>query len=174
MTLEELKKLLKAPGNGRLFLGETPMILTTRDFIVNLQKTIEEIIGVDATRVLLYRVGARSAKFFAQKQAELFNLKGTEIMDKYFELVSVRGWGKFEKVNFDENTGEGRFIIYHSYCEDLGDVGKSSCYLWQGGLAGIVQSVLESLGKENVRIRCNEVKCVAKGDEYCEFITQPY
>jgi len=41
------------------------------------------------------------------------------------------------------------------------------CHIWRGFLGGVVQAILESLGKTG-EIKSEKTKCMAHGDPYCE------
>jgi len=94
-------------------------------------------------------------------------------MEKYFQIASARGWGLFEIVEYSEEKQTAIVRIYSSYTEEYeGKTGRGECIIWQGALAGILQ--YQIYGKLSPRkMTCIEVKCIVKGDEYCEFIIKP-
>ncbi|RLI06758.1 hypothetical protein DRO32_05130, partial [Candidatus Bathyarchaeota archaeon] len=168
MGLEELLSKLKLDEEGRLVLGDVRMVLTTRDFIVNLQKVAEDVLGPMGAATLLYRAGFLSGYHFAEAQARLFGLKGLDILDKYLELASLRGWwGGYEVIERSQEPLKVVVRFYHTIAEEWGNVGRAVCHLWRGGLAGILKYVADSLGLE-VEVRVQETACMAKGDPYCE------
>ncbi len=72
--------------------------MTTRHFIATIQMTAEEILGVNGAKTLMYRAGFKGACLFARKQMEIFRVGPREILGKYLEIASTRGWGRFEVV----------------------------------------------------------------------------
>ena len=72
--LDEILKMLKLNGEGRLLLKNVPMILTTREFIALIQKCAEEILGLSGAATLMFRAGFQAAYNFAKAQAEIYNL----------------------------------------------------------------------------------------------------
>ena len=69
------------------------MILTTREFIALIQKTVEEVVGENAAAVIMYRAGFKAGYSFARAQSIEFNVKGGDVLRKYLEIASKRGWG---------------------------------------------------------------------------------
>ena len=68
-------------------------------------------------------------------------------------------------------TASLRFVMrLHGNFECTPFIGKKDrpvSHLIRGGLAGVFK---EAYGRD---FRVREVKCIAKGDEYCEFIIEP-
>jgi len=172
LGLEELISKLRLDDEGRLVLGDVRMILTTREFVVSLQKVAEDVLGTMGAATLLYRVGFLSAYHFAEAQARLFGVRGLDILDRYLELASMRGWwGKHEVLERSEEPLRAVVRFYHTIAEEWGNVGRAVCHLWRGGLAGILKYIADSMGKE-VEVRARETACMAKGDPYCEMVAE--
>jgi len=157
---------------GRLVLGDTPMVLTTRFFIAQIQKTAEEITGVNGAAALMYRAGFKGGYYFAERQAKLFGLKGFEILEKFISIASVRGWwSKYEIIEFNENPLRVVMRFYNTIAEEWGNVGRAVCHMWRGSLSAIMKYIMDSTGKQ-VKVVGKETKCMAKGDSYCEIIIE--
>jgi len=172
LALEELLAKLKLDDKGRLILGDVPMILTSRDFLVNLQKTAEEVLGPMGTAALFYRAGFTAAYKLAEAQAKLFNLKGFAVLEKYLELASLEGWwGKCEIIERSEEPLKVVVRFYNSIAEEWGNVGRPVCHLWRGALAGILKYIADSTGKE-IEVKVQETACMAEGDPYCEMVAE--
>ncbi|HDJ89980.1 MAG TPA: hypothetical protein ENG40_04730 [Thermoprotei archaeon] len=159
-------------NSNRLLLSGVPVIIISRKFFAGLQKSIEEIFGVMGTKIAFHRVGYNFGYKFAEKQLRRKNLTSRDIVRALFRLSMQRGWGFFELISLDEEKMEARFRISRSYGEEYGNVGRDVCYIWQGIFMGVLQAIANFHGK-NIRIRCNEEKCVGKGDPYCEFLLFP-
>ncbi|RLI12962.1 hypothetical protein DRO33_01930 [Candidatus Bathyarchaeota archaeon] len=153
LSLEELVANLKVDDKGRLVLRGVRMLFITRDFIVALQKTAEEILGPMGAAALLYRAGLATAHGLAQTIAETEGLKGFEVLERSEEPVKavVR--------------------LYNTVAEEWGNVGRAVCHLPRGCIAGVLKFVAESLGRE-VDVRAQETACMAKGDPYCEIVAE--
>jgi len=71
--MEEIKRLLRLNNKNRLLLGNTPMILTTRKFIAEIQKKMEEYIGYSGAKVCL-GAAAYEAGFDFAKNKKRFSI----------------------------------------------------------------------------------------------------
>ncbi|RLI13988.1 hypothetical protein DRO33_00185 [Candidatus Bathyarchaeota archaeon] len=172
MALQELLSRLELDEQGRLILNGIPMIITTREFIALVQKIAEEVLGEMGAATLMYRAGFQAARSFAEAQARIFGLRGFDILDKYLEVASVRGWwSRYEVLERSEEPLRVRVRLYNTIAEEWGTAGRAVCHLWRGGLAGIVKFIAESMGKQ-VDVRGREVACIAKGDPYCEIVVE--
>ncbi len=172
MSLEDVLRRLRIDEKGRLLFGDVPMILTDRDFIARMQKTIEELTGEAGAATILYEVGFESGYHFAREQARMFGVEEGAILRTYLDIASFRGWGKFEIVEYDEEKLAARVIIHASIAEEWGNVGRPVCHLWRGAIAGIIQYIADSTGR-SVKMVGKEVKCIGKGDPHCEIIAEP-
>ncbi len=174
--MDELKDLLlrlKIDEDGRLVLDGYPMILTTRNYIAFIQQSVEEVLGVNAARTVMYRAGFKSGYMFAQHQSDIFKVKGGDILKKYLHDASLRGWGSFKIVSFDPDTPRAEVRIDASIAEEWKEAERSVCHSWRGGIAGILQFIADTSGLD-VRIVAREPKCIAKGDPYCLIVGEPY
>ncbi len=170
--LRELLDKLRLDDAGRLVLGDVPMIITDREFIALIQKVAEEVLGEGGAATIMYRAGYISAYSFSEAHAKLFGISGFDILRKYLELASVRGWwSKHEIVELSEEPLRVVVRFWHTVAEEWGNVGRPVCHMWRGGLAGILRYVAESMDKK-VEIRVRETACVAMGDPYCEMVAE--
>jgi len=171
-ALKELLGKLSLDEQGRLVLGNVPMIITTREFVALVQKIAEEILGNMGAATLMYRVGFQAAYSFAEAQAKLFGLRGFEVLEKYLSIASVRGWWSgYEIVELSEEPLKAVVRLYNTIAEEWKGAGRTVCHLWRGGLAGIVKFVADAMGKK-VNVRGVEKACIAKGDPYCEIVVE--
>ena len=175
MAEEELRKVLeklRMDEGGRLLFGRTPMILTPRFLFKYIQETLEELGGEGMVSTVMYRAGFKAGYEFAKEQAEMFELRGPEIFEKYLRIASTRGWGRFEILEFDTEDLRARVRIHSSYGEELKGRDKPVCHIWRGAIAGILQYIADSEGRK-ARIVGKEEKCVAKGDPCYEIAAEP-
>ena len=165
--MENMFSSLKINGEGHLLYQNYRMVLTTRNFIAFIQMAAEEVLGEEGARTIMYRAGFKSGYLFASHQAEVFGLKGREIMEKYLADASSRGWGKITILEFDEHAPSVKIKMEGSYAEEFGNVGKHVCHIWRGGIAGILQYITDK-EERKLKIIAKENKCIAAGDPYCE------
>ena len=168
---KQLKDKLEVDEAGRLLLisdvMRVPMILTTRDHIIQIQKTCEKIFVREKMVVIMYESGLESGYDFSTAIASMSELKGVQILDEYLRIASVRGWGRFQLVKADVEGGEFVIQIQSSIAEEFQPGEGKVCHIWRGIFAGVVKSVLESLEKTGT-LKSEEIKCLADGDSFCE------
>jgi len=127
--------------------------------------------GEGAT-VIFYHLGYYSGYTYAEyvkKLLEPLSLSLEEVVKVAFDLD--RGFGDFnpEIVSLNIDRGEATIRVYDSYEVELirGKMNKPSCQYVRGEIAGTLSSLM---GRELIAL---EEKCIAKGDEYCEFHIKP-
>lgn len=170
---DDLKRKLSFDKNHRILLGIIPMIITPRWFFVNVQKELEKAGGLRLAKEIYYRAGFESAYKFCQALRKTERISGRDIVQRVLDGISVRGFGKFKIVKLDEEKGVGVFRLYQSgFSEEYGTIGRTVCHTWPGGMAGVVQEMVDARGF-NFQIKGREVKCKARGDGYCEFVVAP-
>jgi predicted hydrocarbon binding protein len=84
------------------------------------------------------------------------------------KIISLAGFGKLKIYNWDVKKKEMYFKVENSQIAQLyGRVGKPVDHLLRGWFAGVSSIFFKS------PIECAEIKCMSKGDEYCEFFAAP-
>ncbi|HID66309.1 MAG TPA: hypothetical protein EYP32_05715 [Aquificaceae bacterium] len=130
-----------------------------------LYNSIEKIVG-DAVSGILYVAGKDIGRGLAEEVKRRMDERKAsgleELARDAVKLLEELGFGKIELV---ESSPE-KFVVrmYSSATSMHAKKGKAVCHLERGMLVGIAESIL---GKRYV---AKEVKCRAKGDDYCEFI----
>ena len=154
---------------GELFLDKTPHILQDRGLVAKTQMEFEKIIG-PATKTIMIRASRESViKTMVNSYGHLFTkyahiLSKKILMGYLAPLVSKRGWGIMEIMEFDKKNSFAKVRLYNSnnaigYKDSL----KPVCYVF----SGVVEAVAEIVF--NKKMSCRETKCIAMGDNYCEF-----
>jgi len=147
-------------------LGERIITLRAKTF-VNLQKAIESIIGEEAT-ALFYEACINAGKDTTKILTKKLGGKGIDFLKKLGEFYNSNGcgWFKIKKIDIDPEKG-GYIQIEQSFiAEEYGKSEKPVCDFLAGFFVGAFNEVF---GKE---FACEETKCIAKGDKYCEFKIQ--
>lgn len=77
--------------------------------------------------------------------------------------------GKIENLVIEFESKRGSLKVYDLFESktSIGEFATPKCHFFRGFLAGFLSQLLET------NIRVFEVKCIAKGDLYCEFIFEP-
>lgn len=151
------------------------MIYTPRAFFVNIQKQVEEAIGVEAYAKLLYRAAYDATYPWCGVQAKLHGLSGMEVFHHYLKRLSQRGWGRFHLIEADPAAGTARVRLEHSaIAAGFGlPAGRPVCHMFLGAFDASMDWVGESLGRDS-RAVTREIQCAAgDGDDHCLFEIGP-
>ncbi|MDD1778745.1 MAG: 4-vinyl reductase, partial [Candidatus Helarchaeota archaeon] len=100
--------------------------------------------------------------------ADRFKLSGEAIFRSYAQIIGVRGWGITEIKEINLQTGYARVTVKNSI---IGSSMKQRHKQADAMVAGVVAGIIEFITKQ--KINCYEVKCIAKGDDICEFVAEP-
>lgn len=167
-----LKKSLILTDDHRLMLEAVPMVLMPRWFFGAIMRCLEEAAGKEIAQKVYYDAAFEGAYKWGQAQAAK-GLKGREIMEQYLGSLSLRGWGGFEIIEMDLDEGRGLFRLHNSAtAKELGRGEGCVCYQMPGAMAGALQMILDQAGID-LRVKGAEVKCLAQGDSYCEYVVAP-
>jgi len=147
-----------------LALGSRAWI--ARESVLNgIFRDIKVALG-DAGKVFLYYQGKKVGEDVYEDYRKIASSK-KEILALFSALVRATGWGIIEEISF--NSLEGMYTIKISdsiECTMSKPSKEPSGYFFKGVLAGLLTKI------ENRDVIVEEVKCIAKGDEYCMFIAR--
>lgn len=171
--------LERIPDEGRINIvfresacekqGNRVIILGAGTFM-ELQKGAEEILGDEASAVF-YEAGIRSGIEGAETMIEEYDERGLDLIELINDLIgsSGMGWGKIVGFDIDLEQAEGYYRISDSFiAETYGPSDKPVCHFLCGLTAGMLTRVF------GISFTCEETKCQAKGDSYCEFKFERY
>ena len=152
-------------------LGDKVRVIVLRaGTFVDLQKQIEAIFGDEAS-ALFYEAGIRAGRESTKVLLEEWEERGMDFLKKwgkFYQSAGV-GWFKLEDINIDFEKENGYFRVKQSFiAEEYGKSDEPVCHFLCGFFASVLQQVLGE------RLTCEEVKCAAKGDPYCEFKFEKY
>ncbi|MEM2195410.1 MAG: V4R domain-containing protein [Candidatus Methanomethylicia archaeon] len=126
----------------------------------------------DGAVAIFYHLGYYSGYAYAEyvkKQLETLNLPLRDVVRVAFDLDRSFGDFNSELVMLDVDGGRAIVRVYDS-CEATpirGRMKMPSCQYVRGKIAGTLSSLL---GREVIAV---ERKCIATGDNYCEFHIEP-
>lgn len=125
-------------------------------------KRLIEVLG-DVASPVLYNLGRAEAEYMWKRMSKEDSSK-EDVLKLLQETYRTSGWGiiKFDEINHKESRAKVK-IEQHVVPESLGKSDRPVCHDIRGYLAGIFSLYF---GR---RISAAEVKCMATGDEYCEF-----
>ena len=140
----------------------TRAILLGRANVMGLMKIFRERYGTEVARMVFYNVGYQVGKevykiYFKGKEISL-----EEILKLLENILVGFGWG------YVETKLKGNFIIIkiNEYweCEAVkGEYKTSQGHLMRGILTGLFGLITRK------EVKVEETKCIAKGDNYCQF-----
>ncbi len=162
------------PERGEIIQSGINSVFFSRGDIKSLEQESEGIIG-PATKEIWYMIGRIDTMesvrmniprgFTIKILAKLFKRK---FILKLADIGIKRGYGILEFKSIDMKNK--RFVVrVHNSMNAIGvkNSKKPVCYMTAGTMAGAADVVF---GRT---MRCDEVKCMAMGDPYCEFHVHP-
>lgn len=158
------------PETGIWSTDGLPMMYLPRHFMVNMQKGIEQALGIERYRATVYASSELSALQWCRAEARTHGLGPAETFRHYLRRMSQRGHGRLEVVALDEAAGTADVVARNSaFALGYGpDAGRRVCYVFEGSLAGGMAYLLEATGRTGQPV-CREVACMAEGFPECRF-----
>ncbi|NVM03339.1 MAG: hypothetical protein HWN67_13445 [Candidatus Helarchaeota archaeon] len=164
-----IKRDLEITREGELILRGTRILLMPRGTLINIVEAVEDITNRETAKEILYHAGEKMAMQFCNILSSKYNLQGIAILRAYAQIISTRGWGLVEIQDIDTEKGMMRALVKRSligsrkYMEP-----ESQDYIPAGVFAGIMEYITK------MKLSCEEIKCIAKGDNVCEFVVKPF
>ena len=149
------------------FLGGRVVVLDVNDISAMLGWLIRTFYS--GGRAIIFDMGKRVGASAAKKFKSSYELRGRELVETFLALQAAAGWFDYEVVSFDEGGPELDIRLYENFeCLPLkGKSDKPVSNFVRGALAGVVGEAFER------DFSVNEVRCLAVGDPYCEFVVKP-
>ncbi|WXG41648.1 MAG: V4R domain-containing protein [Candidatus Freyarchaeum deiterrae] len=168
-TIEEfdyIKQQLKMLDEGVLeLLGSRVIILDPNFYSMIFTKIMNEY-GYEEASEFMYQQGKKGIPLVKnfREQFKITDLK--KAVDSFARLIELRGNGKLETI-FDEKINGYRFRLINSpVCSYFKGLGKTAGWATAGLFAGAFEIYTGD------SYECEEVKCIAKGDDCCEFVVK--
>jgi len=143
------------------FLGKRAIILSKR-FYETLIKRLSEKLGPGYSAILYY-IGAEIGRHLCEAHAEALGSDLDGLIKILRGMFSCLGLGR---LNVDLRAGKAIVKVYDSFECELFEEGPSSHFV-RGLLAGWISAMF---GVDVSQVKSFEVKCIAKGDPYCEIV----
>ncbi len=176
MGPEEARELLAAalhpdPKSGILRLADQPCLILRPEVIVSIQKQLEQTVGGSA-KGILYLAGERSSdsglKFLGALTSGVSTPLTMDGAKRIIDASALTGWGRTEIIHFDPERGRFKVARHNSpIAKAYGPSKKPVCHFLAGWMAGIGRLLV---AKE---LLCEEISCMAQGQDRCEFELQP-
>ena len=144
------------------FLGRRVVILDVDD-VGSMFKWLVETFS-SGGRAILFDMGERAGASAAERLKNLYGLSGRELFETFLALHAAAGWFNYELIEYNEDTV--RLRLYENFeCMPMaGKLDRPTSHLVRGAIAGVLH---RAQGREFDVV---EVKCLAKGDAWCEFL----
>jgi len=122
---------------------------------------------------IFYQVGRNHGILIGKTAAKHFGVDRSKFFSQMTDSVNMMGIGMVEIVNSNPSTGEAMYRLRNSTVaqEFLRLNGKKAKFpvdwFFTGNITGIYESVFKG------KFTCKEVRCMAMGAPYCEFVAKP-
>lgn len=163
-----LKQHLKMPERGIIELLEARTIINEATHQSQLIKSMIEKYGYEKAGEMLYSQGKKISKSLIEELMRNFKPKNlSEATKKYARFNTLRGYGKFTGELDEKNNALHVKHFNSTFCSRNINLKKPTGFFISGVITGLCEAFT------GTKYITKEVKCVAKGDEYCEYITKP-
>ena len=162
------EKTLRCDEDGEAHLDHNSVLILSRGNLPYLQREFESIIGPTAHSIIY-----SSGKDFAgavesnlrEKIIHLWSkVSSRKVAERMLKQFRQWGYGKAEIIEFDESEPRIKLKVENSANADgYSESDEPVCHFTRGILAGAVSVLFDQ------DMDCVENKCIAQGDEYCEF-----
>jgi KaiC/GvpD/RAD55 family RecA-like ATPase len=163
---ESMKLNVKMMQNGVIdFLGLRMLIVPAEVFPL-LSKTLIDKYGYEAGYNLIRSLGKEMAYVIFKSFANTFKVTSLEeAVPFYAGIGTLMGFGEVIVSEFNIEKGVIGFRVPNSsVCTPLKNSGKNMGAFPEGVIGGTAELFI------GPKSNCEEVKCIAKGDEYCEYL----
>ena len=145
--------------------GNTRAVIMPRGMFWALWSAFEKIFAQSGLIVVLYDSGKKMGEHAAKRIGELFGLSGRKLVEALAQAGQATGWAITEIKEIDFENCSATVVVKEGF-EAI--VWKKKpypvCHWTRGYLAGYLSSVFKK------QVEAEETKCLAKGDEHCEFV----
>jgi predicted hydrocarbon binding protein len=146
--------------------GDRAVMMTTK-YVMNMLSSVRKEFGSGGD-VIVYQEGR---SYGSDVGAHYLKRLGSDfVRSNLFEVLQLYqalGWFKLEAL--DLNLSDHMVTVWTSGCFECEDrkSPKPYSHFVRGHLEGSVSAFLGE------RLECDEVKCIASGDQFCEFVLKP-
>jgi predicted hydrocarbon binding protein len=148
--------------------GESAATVMPVELFGSLFDEIERILTPSGFAAVFYNGGKKSGTFITRLLSKRYELKGESLTSAIIQATQAIGWGHIEQISIDEKRLVGKIRVQRCFEALLrGHREEKSCHWTRGFVAGFLSEVF---GKS---VEAIELKCLATGDEMCEFEVNP-
>ncbi|MEM5772708.1 MAG: hypothetical protein QXL86_00545 [Candidatus Aenigmatarchaeota archaeon] len=161
--------------DGRVLLMGEYLLLIPPLVMIKLRENIEKEIGKEKTKKIFQYIGSFHIKQALERYKERYKIQNYDkrkLLEFVMDSANILGYGKIviKKISFKEKICD--VIVENSTIAEKYKTIKNN-------LSEPVDDYICGMIKEGtsaffgVEMEVNEIKCLAKGDPYCEFIAVP-
>lgn len=163
---ESLKQNAKMMQDGVIELLGIRMLFFPAEVLPQISKTLFDRYGYEAGYELVRSLGKEFAQKTFREFADVFKVTSVEEAASFYAQIStLMGFGEVIISEFNLEKGVvGLRMPNSAICTYLKNLGKNTGAFAEGVITGVAELFLGPKSK------CEEVKCLAKGDEYCEYL----
>jgi predicted hydrocarbon binding protein len=162
-------------ATGRWSVDGLPMILVPQHFFLNNHYAVEAVLGPEKLEEVLRPAGHRSAYLWCEDAARHHGISSVEVFRFYMRRITQRGWGQFDILKLEPETGTAQVRLRNSAMVDETHrmSGRRVCYMFSAWLEGSLEYVAASAGRKQ-QLKSREVYCAAEGGhDHCLFEVTP-
>jgi predicted hydrocarbon binding protein len=169
---EEVYKIDRVQNEAwiRILEAGVRVVIMRAGTLVDLQKGVEAIIGNEAS-VVFYEAGIRAGKNSTKVLLEEWEERGREFLKRWGDFYKSAGvgWFKLEEIEVDFEKRNGYIRIKQSFiAEEYGSSDRPVCHFLSGFFVGVLEEIFGE------KLMGKQIKCISKGDPYCEFQFEKY
>lgn len=144
--------------------GESVAMVMPVELFGSLFDEIEKILTPSGFAAVIYNAGKKSGTFIAKLLSQRYGLKKESLTSALIQATKAIGWGQIKDFSMDRKRLAGNIKVKMCFESLLrGRRGDRVCHWSRGFIAGFLSEVFGS------SVEAVELKCVAAGDEICEF-----
>lgn len=160
--------LVEVPYEELTFSGIRIMVLTQPAFGIFV-KALRKTLG-ESGPAILYHMGFVMGKSALKGHSSLPSIRGRldVAMEVTRQFLRASGIGRVEVLRLDRHSSTARVRVFDNFeCELFAGSGAPASHFVRGVVAGWLSAYM---GRE---LRAEETRCIAAGDEFCEFVVEP-
>lgn len=167
---EILKKLLFSRqisfDEGKIKLLDQPVVITPVIIYSKMLQIMRKKYGKEGDKIF-YNASKETGIKYMTILKEKYRMSKNEMSKWAANSITLSGWGKVKVMKYDFSKCVSHIIVEDSvFANSYGKSKISTDVILQGFFAGGATSIF---GKN---VECKEIKCVSKGDPFCEFIIE--
>ncbi|MHA1604146.1 MAG: V4R domain-containing protein [Candidatus Freyarchaeota archaeon] len=165
-SFEELKESISFNELGQLSVLGWPHVFTPMEPLIIFFKAAEKRHDYEKCQQILFELGQWVGIGAARLVESRLGVNNRELFEKVLKYNTLAGWGRLLSTVGSIDSGKLKIMGISTVALAYGRSDRPVCTFISGALAGILKV---ATGKD---WKCREEKCMAVGDEYCEFVLE--